>query len=133
MAEEVVVKEGLTQDMITAGAEVTRCLDKAQWPIVASLWLYVPDSNRWRLVLASPDVAKRGPKGAYQQVQAILSKIPEGPSIALQDIAVVEPGDALIRLLRVVISTGGRISGVRLSKNVINGHFIDDAYVYLIK
>lgn len=36
MAEATLVKEVLTDDMIAAGAAVTRTLDAAGWPIVAS-------------------------------------------------------------------------------------------------
>ena len=45
MAEETVVKEMLTQEMIQAGAEITRRLDEAHLEVRASLWLYIPDKK----------------------------------------------------------------------------------------
>ena len=41
MAEETVVKEMLTQEMIQAGAEITRRLDEAHLEVRASLWWYI--------------------------------------------------------------------------------------------
>jgi hypothetical protein len=56
MAEETVVKEMLTQEMVQAGAELTRRLDKAHLEVCASFWLCMPDKNLWRLIVASPAV-----------------------------------------------------------------------------
>jgi hypothetical protein len=42
MAEETVVKEMLTQEMVQAGAELTRRLDEAHLAVCASFWLYMP-------------------------------------------------------------------------------------------
>jgi hypothetical protein len=131
MAEEVVVKEILTKEMIESGAEITRLLDRAQLTVGASLWLYIPESNIWRLIVASPEVGTYGPKAVYQKIQSILSQIPEEqPSVGLKDISVVENDNALLSLLRIAIRTGDGISGIRFSKNTINGQFIEDAYIY---
>ena len=131
MAEEVVVKEILTKEMIESGAEITRLLDRAQLTVGASLWLYIPESNIWRLIVASPEVRTCGPKKVYQKIQSILSQIPEEqPSVGLKDISVVENDNALLSLLRIAIRTGDGISGIRFSKNTIDGQFIEDAYIY---
>jgi hypothetical protein len=131
MAEEVVVKEILTQGMIETGAELTRLLDQAPLVVSASLWLYIPESNIWRLIIASPEVRTYGPKKVYQKIQPILSQILEEKlSIGLKDISVVENNNPLIALLRMAIRTGDGISGIRFSRNTINGHFIEDAYIY---
>jgi len=133
MAEETVVKEILTREMIEAGADLTRRLDEARLKVNASLWLYIPDSNLWRLIIASPAVRKDGPKKVYRKIQSILSKIPGDASIIrLNDISVVEDNDPLIILLRIALRTGDGISGIRFSKNTINGHFIEDTYIYRI-
>jgi len=131
MAEEVVVKEVLTKEMIEAGAELTRLLDQTPLVVSASLWLYIPESNIWRLIIVSPEVETSGPRKVYQKIQPVLSQIlEEKPSISLKDISVVENGNPLIALLRMAIRTGDDISGIRFSKNTISGHFIEDAYIY---
>lgn len=131
MVTEMVVKEALSGEMISAGAELTRQLDKARFSVYASLWFYVPETNTWRFIIASPDVRTRGLKKAYKQVQSIVSKVPEDqPRIALKDITVVDSTDPLISLLRVAIKTGDGISGIRFSQNMINGVLIEDGYIY---
>jgi len=131
MAEETVVKEMLTQEMVQVGAELTRRLDEAHLEVRASLWLYIPDKNLWRLIVASPAVRQHGPKKVYQQIQTILSKMSDKTwKIPLHDISVIEDSDPLIALLRSAMNTGGGVSGIRFSRNTINGHFIEDAYIY---
>jgi hypothetical protein len=133
MAEETVVKEMLTKEMIEAGADLTRRLDEAGLMVSASLWLYIPDSNLWRLIIASPAVRKDGPKKVYRKIQSVLAKIPgDAAIIRLKDISVVEDNDPLILLLRIPLRTGDGISGIRFSRNTINGHFIEDTYIYRV-
>ena len=124
------VKEILTKEMIEAGADLTRRLDEAGLKVSASLWLYIPDSNLWRLIIASPAVRKDGPKKVYRKIQSVLSKIPgDAAIIRLKEISVVEDNDPLILLLRIPLRTGDDISGIRFSRNTINGHFIEDTYI----
>ena len=133
MATEVVVKPSLSDEMISAGAELTRRLDDARFIVSASLWLFTSETEGWRFVLGSPEVRTRGPRWAYKQVQAVVSKMPNAQArIPLKDIAVIDSNDPLIKLLRVAIKTGGGISGIRFTKNVINGTPIEDAYIYRI-
>jgi hypothetical protein len=131
MAEETVVKEMLTQEMVQAGAELTRRLDEAHLEVRASFWLYMPDKNLWRLIVASPAVRQDGPKKVYQQIQAILSKMSDQTwKIPLHDISVVEDSDPLIVSLHTSIGTKDGMAGRRFSRDTVNGHFIEDAYIY---
>jgi len=131
MVAETVVNDILTDAMTEAGAELTRLLDQAGLDVRASLWLYMPDGNVWRLVIASPEVETLGPKKVYGKIQSVLSQRPEKrPRLDLKDISVVEPAHPLVSLLAKAIRTGDDVSGIRFSRNVIDGHFIEDAYIY---
>jgi hypothetical protein len=48
----------------------------------------------------------------------------------LSVIGLLDASDDLVRLLKVAIVTGPGVKRIRFSKNVINGHFIDDALIY---
>lgn len=134
MVENVLVKEILTASMIKAGEELTRILDQMNWPVTASLWFYFVEENQWRLLLTSPTVGKDGPKQAYQRIQEALGKFQQDmPKICLQDVAVTDESHPLISLMKVSIRTGGGISGIRFSKNVINGQIIEDTYIYRLQ
>jgi hypothetical protein len=39
----------------------------------------------------------------------------------------------LIALLKAAISTGKGVGGIRFSRNTINGHYIEDAYIYRLQ
>jgi hypothetical protein len=130
MVTEMVAKESLSERMISAGTELTRRLDEAGLMVSAALWFFEPDSNYWRLIIASPDVLTKGLKTIYKEVQSVLRSIPEDQSIPLKDISVVDSNDPLISLLRIAIKIGDGISGTRFSRNMINGTLIEDSYIY---
>ena len=131
MAENTVVREQLTDGMIEAGAKLTSKLDEIGLPVTAALWLFVPDLNEWRLLFASPDVSSRGPRTVYEQISRGVDQLgAEASAVPLSIIGLLDADADLVRLLKVAIRTGPGVSRVRFSKNVINGHFIDDALIY---
>lgn len=133
MAQDNVVKESLTDAMIHAGAALTKRLDELQWPVLASLWLYESEGNQWKLVLGSPRLTSDGPKKSYETIQSALATTPSAEgTLALSDIGVIDPNNPLIAMLRIAISTGPTVGGIRFTRNAINGHFIEDAYVYRV-
>lgn len=122
------VKEQLTDEMIEAGARLTAQLDEAGVPIVAALWLFQPEINEWRLLFASPEVGTQGPRAVYAKVRQALDGAGD-PRLPLSNIGVTDTDDDLVRLLK-AIRTGPGIARIRFSKNVLEGHFIDDALIY---
>lgn len=97
----------------------------------ASLWVFVTDAETWRLFLASPIVDSSGTRKAYRRVQQILSRSAEVRAIIqLQDITVVGVSDPLIATLRSALKTGAGISGIKFSRGMINGMWIEDAFFY---
>lgn len=134
MVTEALVKESLSSEMISSGEALTRHLDEARFVVSASLWLYIPETNAWRLIIGTPEVRTLGPKKAYKQVQSVISRMPlDRARIPLKDITVIDSNDPLLSLLRLAIKTGDGISGIRFTRNVINGTPIEDAYVYRIR
>ena len=133
MAQEVVVRETLTSEMIKAGEELVRRLDSTGFKATAILWLFLDEPNKWRLKIATPEVGEIGPLQVYRRLQTILSDMPEDtPRVSLVDISAVEDDDPLVSLLGVAINTGDGIAGIRFSGNAINGHYIEDAYIYKV-
>lgn len=131
MAESAVVKEQLTGLMIDAGAELTKKLDESGLPVTTALWLFVPELNEWRLLFASPEVGTKGPRDVYEKIQQVINQLGDTASaVPLSVVSLLDPNDDLVRLLKVAIRTGPGVNRIRFSKNVINGHFIDDALIY---
>ena len=131
MAENTVVKEQLTEDMIEVGARLTEKLDEMGLPVAAAMWLFTAEINEWRLLFASPELPTGGPQAVYRKIaearQALADKAAAAP---MSVIGLLDPNDQLVQLLRTALKTSGAVSRIRFSKNSIKGHFIEDALIY---
>ncbi len=132
MANEVVVTEQLTGEMVEAGRQLIAALDSAGIPISAAFWLYFPEPQTWRLVLASTRVDKFGPRKVYHNIQTVLLKLPDSKRLSLSDITVVENNAPLVTSLRKALGLAKDVEGVRLGGNTIDGQYIEKAYLYFI-
>lgn len=133
MAENAVVKEQLTDAMIEAGAELTSKLDESGFRVTAAFWLLMPDLNEWRLLFASKEASTKGPRTVYEKIRLAVDELGvRAAAVPLSIIGVLDADADLVRLLKVAIQTGPEISRIRFSKNVVNGHFIDDALIYRV-
>lgn len=126
-------KTVLVERDIEEGKRLLRTLDTANIEVKAALWFYMPENGRWRLLVATPLVDEKGPKEAYAAIRRVLAQSPSPFEISLRQISVVSPNHDLVRLLGTVIHTGSGISDIRFTGNVINGVFIEDAYIYRIQ
>ena len=125
------VETVLTKEMIDSGAHLIRRLDERSIQPDAAFWLYFPDKETWKLVIAEMQVSKLGPKQGYQKIQQVLREFDEEiPQLALDDITLLDTDAPVVSLLRSAIRTGPGISGIRFKGNVINGTVVEDAYIY---
>jgi hypothetical protein len=129
MAEEILVKEALTGEMIEAGASVVKGLKKRRFVVDAAVWLYLSELNRWRLVLATPGLRRDGPKKAYKRLLQNLRSM-DTHRISLEDVALADSRDPLIQVIRHALRTYRSPNGIRFSREMVQGQFIEDAYVY---
>lgn len=121
----------LTKEMIEMGRVLVRKLDEQGVSPAAALWLYFPEEQQWKLVIAELTVGTLGPKIIYRKIQQILAvSSDELSGLSLDDVTLARPDAPIIVLLRVAIRTGPGISGIRFKNNAINGTLIEDAYIY---
>jgi hypothetical protein len=128
MAEEVLVKEYLSPEMISSGRSLIARLDETGWRPTSAFWLFDADQNRWQLVLSSPDVEQHGSRPGYEAVSRILSA-DESLALSLTDISIWPAHKKIVKLLPLAISVKGG-PGVRFTRSAINGHYIEDAFIY---
>lgn len=147
MAEDVVVKEQLTPDMIAAGDELTkRLLQDPNFDLVCSLWLYTSESNNWKLVVSTPIAENSGPIHVYQLIQGIIGEDwPAHLDMHLYSISVLRSNHSFVKALRSLghfeiqeFPPGPRPTPtVRVPKKItftrIQDVFIEDALIYFIK
>ncbi len=142
MAEEIVVKEPLTKELKEMGRDMSLRLLEKGFGLVCSLWLYHPESNRWRLVLASPIVDREGPRKAYEIIEQILQEDWE-MGIWLRDISAVSPSDPLVQALQSLgkiellppkYAATPRVDvGRRYTRSRLGDIFVEDAYIFLVE
>jgi hypothetical protein len=133
MAKEVVVRELLSDPMIEVGKRLVERLDESDSDVQAAFWMFFPDEKRWKLIIVSQLVKHDGPRLFYKRVVEANKKANELELVvSLNDVGVTDTSDTFVNLLRSAISTGDEISGIRFSRNTINGTFIEDSYVYRI-
>lgn len=121
-------KASLVGNDIDLGARILQHLDEHGF-VVTALWILDPDSQEWRLVLASPIVDQAGPKQSYQALQHQLRMLDD--RLLLSDVSLVGPGSPLVRALRGVIHTDAHATEpMRISKTIVDNALIDDAIVY---
>jgi len=131
MAKEVLVTEALSEQMIKAGANLIERLDAENAEVKSAFWLFFPEEKLWKLIVASVLVASEGPRNFYKRVVAANKQAGADESVvSLNDIGVTGIDHQVVLLVNSAIGTGGGISGIRFSRNTINGVFIEDAYIY---
>jgi hypothetical protein len=127
------VKNSLVEADVLAGKRLVTALSVPPYSSVfklqAAFWLYDHESQEWRLFLATPLVDEFGSLAAYTNLQQPLRSI-QPTDLSLENISVSSPRKPLVK----AIKRGSRIAngaeGIRLTRNTIDGIYIEDAYVY---
>ncbi len=131
MAEEILVIDHLTDNMVAAGALLVERLDQAGAEIKSAFWLYDAEQRSWKLIIASPLVGSLGPRQLYERIFAANRQATEGEKVlSLHNIEVRNTDNRLICSLNRAIHTDATISGIRLTRNFVHGEYIDDSYIY---
>jgi len=131
MAKNILVTESLSDSMIKAGAKLVERLGLERSQVKSAFWQYISDEKIWKLIIASPLVDSEGPRKFYKRIVAANESAEKDEQvISLNDIGVTNTSEQIVQLLKIAIGTGDGISGIRFSRNTINGIFIEDCYIY---
>ncbi|MBI3209102.1 MAG: hypothetical protein HYZ37_09420 [Candidatus Solibacter usitatus] len=133
MVENTVLKEQLTGEMIEAGAKLIQDLDEQGVVFPVAVWYFLSERNQWQLVFASPLVRSMGSRGFYEKISEARKALGVlADALPLFSTRVMDTSDRLPKNLLTGLHTGPGLSRIRLSREVIDRHFIDDALVYRI-
>lgn len=131
MADEVLVKDVLTQEMIADGEELTRRLVEAGWSVVAAFWYYSVESSRWTLRFGISEVPARGSHEIYSAIQTELAARPLR-AVAFSEIMLLQPEHPLVVFLRDYADKVGGTSPKRVRQGIIGSAWIEDALIYFV-
>jgi hypothetical protein len=127
MAQESLVRQPLTEQMIKVGGNLLRLLGERRFPLRAALWLYLTEAQEWTLVLAVPKARAEGTMKFYKQIQSALAKGSE--LLPLSAVTVVDAKDPVVYSAAPAVKVGN-IRGHKFSQGTINGRCFEDAYIY---
>ncbi|WP_261904519.1 hypothetical protein [Vibrio fortis] len=131
MVKELLVNETLSEAMINSGAQLVESMDKNRADVKCAFWFYMSEENVWKLIFVSNKVASEGPRKYYKRIIDANKSLPQTAlKVSISDIGVSTAEQPIVQLLSTMIRTDNSINGIRFSKNTINGHFIDDVYIY---
>jgi len=60
-------KKTLVNIDIEEGKKVINLLDNSGMKILSAFWLFLPEIQEWRLMLATPDIDKYGRRKTYEK------------------------------------------------------------------
>jgi len=124
-------KEVLLESDITAGARLIEELDKKGADVSAALWFFDPDLSEWKLLLVSPTFEKNGLTASYTMVSEVISSIGDvNKSISIDNIKIVKNNDPMMRLLKGIVRSGKGLNTIRMTSNMMNGIYVQDALIY---
>ena len=115
--------------VVTIGRRRAIDLSPSHFRVKAAFWLYLPESREWRLVIATPLVDEQGPQATYRDVRAVLAAN-LALNLSLQNISAVSPKDPLVKAFQNAMKIVPDPTGARLTRNTLNGTYVEDAYVY---
>lgn len=124
--------EQLVRSEIDAGLELVRVLDQAGFGVAAALWLFSGETGTWRFVVATKD-GKREVSRKYLEAATAISRWrdehPNDAILELDRVRIVDAQDPLITGLAPIVKIDG-LSEIRLSNNLINGVYVEDALIH---
>lgn len=105
---------------------------QSEFPVLGALWLFKPESDSWNLVIASPRVEEIGARDAYREMAEILKPVGAN-GYQLMQLQLVGPNDPTYNALRSVFGETFSVEGARLNHSMVNGVFVEGAYLYEVR
>jgi len=117
---------------IESGKTLLDLMDKQKINPTVFLWILVPESDAWRLLISSKKYDRI--KNTRQNYNDFINQFGEEKTvkdIGLSNITILHHDNDFLKLLRTMIKTSKQSkAGIRFKSNIINGIFIKDAYIY---
>ncbi len=116
---------------IDRGRELIAALDRDNLKIAVALWVFLPEYEDWRLVLASRRFHTPDPRAAYGLLYDAAAKagFTEANTPPVMILRMDEP---FVKDLRRMFAKTASVEGMRLGGQMFGARFLEDGYVYRI-
>ena len=115
---------------IEDGRRLLFALRQAGFGVNRMFWVHFPDTEEYRLVIASDVVDEAGPIAAYARVKSVLDQLSPPVEIPLTAITLMSPQDQLLQAIDKIAPRHGLGSIGRIRAGGIGNMFVEDLIVY---
>jgi hypothetical protein len=116
---------------IDRGAGLLDALDRERLKVAVALWMYSPEYEDWRLVVAARRFDSLDLRDAYRLLHDALAAAGFTPE-KTPPVMILPMADPFVKDLRRVFGKTKSVEGMRLGGQMIGDRFVQDAYVYRI-
>lgn len=125
-------KATLVEADFATGKKLVEAMDDSSLSISVALWLYSPEYEDWRFVLAS----RRFDAIKSSEAYGLVHDAAEAAGIPLErtpPLLILKMSDPFVRTLRGMFAKTKSVEGLRLGGQLIGDQFVEDALVYRIR
>ncbi len=120
----------LLPEVIDEGRRLIRALLASQFELNAVYWLFLDESERWKLMIASPIRDRDGAFPAYSRLRSVRDAMDPPLKIETTDVALTRGGDRRAKaLLNRFDFKHAKIDEV-IEREGLDGEYIEAAYLY---
>jgi hypothetical protein len=113
-------KEALVASDIEIEGAIIAALSRAQIPVTAVDWNWVPQLDEWQLIVVTSLHDTKGPHQAYSRIIAALSDAGIYQNVPIRRLFVKSPEDPVSKkLVQEIKTTGG--GSIHITRDVMNG------------
>lgn len=120
------------KDAIDEGQRLLAEIDAANIRVTAALWLYLPDTSRWRFVIETPDLLTKGPRAIYLRIGKIL-RHGDYSTISPTSVGLLPPNDRVIAIIKRGIGPQRNGEPREYLQTIENGVVLHGAVVYRMR
>lgn len=121
----------LVNQQLEEGRKLLGRLDETSIRIDVALWMNVPDTDYWRLLLGTTGVNRTGARKIYAFIRTVIDQY--GINLLLSDISVEDRNSDLCKAYRQVVPTELGLTTVPFFGYFLNGHRLPDSMIYRVR
>jgi hypothetical protein len=126
----MVTARPLLPEVIDEGRRLIRALHASGFEVDAAYWLFISDSERWKLFVASPIREREGAFQAYSRLNSISNAIDPPLRIERSDVALARCEDRRVKALEKRFIFKREKTDAVIEHASLDGEYFEAVYLY---